>query len=315
MPMRDERTGRAGRLVAVSLGVVMGLAVPCHAQPAQCAVRARADANGTAGAFGYTDVRDTGELFGVPSASIDAGGAVGGGGCSAASTATASASFGTLSASGGGSAVNCPTGSATIYSNALAIFRDRIQVGHPTLPPGTRIPVRLRVAYTGSCSSVQSSSPFCGGTVDVLASIALGQMRVFTTTEGVFIEESDGVTVGSVIDLQARFSRTSGASSGSLQAPGRPPEPVSCGHQALVLVTLEPRIPGVVLTACSGHNYAPACPSDFNRDGVVDPDDLSDFIACFFGQPPCPGADFNGDGTPDPDDLSDFIAAYFGPPC
>ncbi len=52
-------------------------------------------------------------------------------------------------------------------------------------------------------------------------------------------------------------------------------------------------------------------PVDFNGDGNVDPDDLSDFIAAFFTQPQDPRADFNLDGFIDPDDLSDFIAAYF----
>jgi len=53
-------------------------------------------------------------------------------------------------------------------------------------------------------------------------------------------------------------------------------------------------------------------PADFNGDGVVNPDDLSDYINCFFNEPPCPGADFNGDGLVNPDDLSDFINAFFG---
>jgi|GEM_PF-743502 len=56
---------------------------------------------------------------------------------------------------------------------------------------------------------------------------------------------------------------------------------------------------------------ATPCPADFNGDGSVDPDDLSDYIACYFAVPPCVGADFNGDGTADPDDLSDYIGAYF----
>ncbi len=51
--------------------------------------------------------------------------------------------------------------------------------------------------------------------------------------------------------------------------------------------------------------------ADFNNDGNIDPDDLSDYIACFFSQP-CALADLNGDGTVDPDDLSDYIALYFG---
>ncbi len=54
------------------------------------------------------------------------------------------------------------------------------------------------------------------------------------------------------------------------------------------------------------------CRADFNADGVLDPDDLSDYIAAYFSLPPGPGADFSGDGITDPDDLSDFIAAYFG---
>ncbi len=55
----------------------------------------------------------------------------------------------------------------------------------------------------------------------------------------------------------------------------------------------------------------PACRTDFNGDGFTDPDDLSDFISCYFGNPPCDRADFNGDGNADPDDLSDYIAQFF----
>ena len=53
------------------------------------------------------------------------------------------------------------------------------------------------------------------------------------------------------------------------------------------------------------------CPGDFNRDGQTNPDDLSDYIAGYFAQPPETGSDYNGDGNTDPDDLSDYIAAYF----
>ncbi len=53
-------------------------------------------------------------------------------------------------------------------------------------------------------------------------------------------------------------------------------------------------------------------PADFNGDGIVDPDDLSDYIAAFFALPPDGRADFNGDGVIDPDDLSDYISAFFG---
>ncbi len=61
-----------------------------------------------------------------------------------------------------------------------------------------------------------------------------------------------------------------------------------------------------------GQVQAPTCRADFNGDTFVDPDDLSDYIACYFAIPPCNRADFNGDGNADPDDLSDFIALFFG---
>ncbi len=54
--------------------------------------------------------------------------------------------------------------------------------------------------------------------------------------------------------------------------------------------------------------------ADFNNDGNIDPDDLSDFIGAFFNTPaPAPEADLNGDGNIDPDDLSDYIGLFFGP--
>ncbi|MGE3320848.1 MAG: matrixin family metalloprotease [Phycisphaerales bacterium] len=59
----------------------------------------------------------------------------------------------------------------------------------------------------------------------------------------------------------------------------------------------------------------PNCPADFNGDGNVDPDDLGDYINCFFQIPACPQADFNNDGNVDPDDLGDFINVFFGPAC
>ncbi|MGD9690500.1 MAG: hypothetical protein AB7K52_12240 [Phycisphaerales bacterium] len=53
------------------------------------------------------------------------------------------------------------------------------------------------------------------------------------------------------------------------------------------------------------------CAADFNGDGNLDPDDLGDYINCFFSLPPCEAADFNADGNVDPDDLGDFINAFF----
>jgi hypothetical protein len=63
----------------------------------------------------------------------------------------------------------------------------------------------------------------------------------------------------------------------------------------------------------------PCCPSDFNGDGLRNPDDLSEFITCFFLdlQFPgfCPPSDFNRDGLLNPDDLSEFITIFFLVPC
>src|SRR5262249_7266009 len=57
------------------------------------------------------------------------------------------------------------------------------------------------------------------------------------------------------------------------------------------------------------------CSADFHNDGAINPDDLSDFITCFFLQVQFPGdcshADFNSDGFVNPDDLSDFITTFF----
>ncbi|MGD9688813.1 MAG: hypothetical protein AB7K52_02360 [Phycisphaerales bacterium] len=60
-----------------------------------------------------------------------------------------------------------------------------------------------------------------------------------------------------------------------------------------------------------GVDPGPDCVADFNMDGNLDPDDLGDFINCFFSMPPCGQADFNHDGNVDPDDLGDFINAFF----
>jgi hypothetical protein len=59
----------------------------------------------------------------------------------------------------------------------------------------------------------------------------------------------------------------------------------------------------------------PGCGGDFNADGLLNPDDLSEFITCFFLdiQFPglCPASDFNGDTLRNPDDLSEFITTFF----
>ncbi len=55
---------------------------------------------------------------------------------------------------------------------------------------------------------------------------------------------------------------------------------------------------------------------DFNIDGVVNPDDLGDYITDYFqldaqNEPVCDHCDFNLDRTLNPDDLGDYITAYF----
>jgi hypothetical protein len=57
------------------------------------------------------------------------------------------------------------------------------------------------------------------------------------------------------------------------------------------------------------------CAADFNCDGLRNPDDLSEFITCFFLDLAAPGTciqgDFNGDGARNPDDLSEMITTFF----
>ncbi len=81
----------------------------------------------------------------------------------------------------------------------------------------------------------------------------------------------------------------------------------SAGEASPLIATgAERETPESPLVACA------PCPGDFNRDGDPNPDDLSDYIAAYFTQPPLDGTDINGDGNTDPDDLSDYIAMYFG---
>jgi len=53
------------------------------------------------------------------------------------------------------------------------------------------------------------------------------------------------------------------------------------------------------------------CIADYNGDGLLDPDDLADFIAAFFDDSEAHRTDFNGDGFVDPDDLADYIHEFF----
>ncbi len=112
----------------------------------------------------------------------------------------------------------------------------------------------------------------------------------FTAPPGPFTEPPGG---GSGSHLVVMDTTTPGVKSGTLTIASNDPD------QPVQVVALSGEV--LVVTLCA---------ADFNQDGVVDPDDLSDFVACFFTLP-CSGADFNGDGAADPDDLSDFIGAFF----
>jgi hypothetical protein len=55
----------------------------------------------------------------------------------------------------------------------------------------------------------------------------------------------------------------------------------------------------------------PGCAADLDGNGLLNPDDLSDFITFFFLAPPDGRADFDGNGTINGDDMMDYIVAYF----
>ncbi|MGQ0628475.1 MAG: hypothetical protein ACT4PL_10305 [Phycisphaerales bacterium] len=59
--------------------------------------------------------------------------------------------------------------------------------------------------------------------------------------------------------------------------------------------------------------YVIFCPIDFNRDGILSPDDLDEFITFFFSDVEAERAlcDFNGDGFVEPGDLDEFITGFF----
>ncbi len=83
------------------------------------------------------------------------------------------------------------------------------------------------------------------------------------------------------------------------------------GSDSLRFVVQTPSGTSSIATVTLLYGPPTICPWDFNGDGGLDPDDLSDFITGFFASPPAAGTDVNGDGITDPDDLSDFITGYF----
>ncbi|MGD9689440.1 MAG: hypothetical protein AB7K52_07465 [Phycisphaerales bacterium] len=142
---------------------------------------------------------------------------------------------------------------------------------------------------------------------------------VTEATEALFHRSADGTVtrlaaVGDELNIdatpEAEFTLTDFNASGAV-GPG-----LDLEGNGLVYahVDLVPIGGGATIQAAVGFarpGVVPPCPADFNGDGNVDPDDLGDFINCYFSVPPCDGADFNGDGNIDPDDLGDFINVYF----
>ncbi len=76
-------------------------------------------------------------------------------------------------------------------------------------------------------------------------------------------------------------------------------------------IELPPESPALRLRFSDDGVSLVACYADVDGDGNLTPDDLSDYIACYFDPNPCAVADVNVDGSVDPDDLSDYIGLYF----
>ena len=65
------------------------------------------------------------------------------------------------------------------------------------------------------------------------------------------------------------------------------------------------------LNPTNSPNPVARCPADFNNDREHTADDLADFIGGYFGLPRDPRCDLNRDGLIDPEDLTDYITIYF----
>ncbi len=157
--------------------------------------------------------------------------------------------------------------------------------------------VRPRVDAATGLSDV-----LCGGLpTGVVARATWGAAEAYA-----FIVFSDCDGNGVLSDPELRAVRTADC--------GDPISITPNGVDDVCDIILPPPSGGAVDTNFDGFidNSCPGtCPADFNRDDNVDPDDLSDYIACYFASPSCARGDVNGDGFIDPDDLADFIAAFF----
>jgi len=72
---------------------------------------------------------------------------------------------------------------------------------------------------------------------------------------------------------------------------------------------VEAAVDDVQIRSFSCDPLPPACPGDWNDDGLVSSQDFFDFLSGFFAG----NADFNNSGATDSQDFFDFISAFFTP--
>lgn len=117
--------------------------------------------------------------------------------------------------------------------------------------------------------------------------------------------------VGATSTVDISVDQTSNMPLVQAIAPAAFDEPLCMGHLLANLVLSNVASTVQTTSHLVSTGVAAPDPADFNRDGIVDPDDLADFISGFFSTPADPRCDFNGDGLVDPDDLADYIVAFF----
>ncbi len=307
---------RTSPLSCTSLAAIALASSASHAQPTVCGVRAQGLVYSVENVPGYNDTRDSGWLTG--SASVSPSGVGGGAGCTAQSYINVRSHQGWAAIDGAGSGTNCPTGSSTIYSMAQtgAQARDFFLLTSTTLPVNTPVPVRVRVWFTGACTSVQPAGPFCTTSFRVELSGSLGPFVLQSTLPGVYEGTTSVGFVGNYgLTLSADLRGYAGASTGGMQPVGGPVYTASCSVNTAMRYSIECLDPRVTMTSCSGHNYTP-CLADLDDgsgsgtpDGGVDINDLLFFLINFEAGTAAADLD-NGGGIGIPDggvDINDLL--------
>ncbi|MBC7772330.1 MAG: hypothetical protein H7210_07545, partial [Pyrinomonadaceae bacterium] len=190
------------------------------------------------------------------------------------SLATLSTNNGSLSTAGGGAFVITPAGGTLASSGAI------------TLTPGNTIAVTGNIALAPSTTlnvQVQGTTPATIGHLNATGSIALGGVVNIVGVNGF-----DGDCINSPFINAA--SVTGQFTTQTLPTAHE-------GAQAfLVYIAGEVR-------------FAISPPSDYNRDGFLNSQDIFDYLSQFFIQ--SEEADFNGDGFVNSQDFFDFIGDFF----